>query len=74
MILRGMRPMCLGACKELQMDKKLESAIKEKATDGRLTCDEAWQLADDLGINKADMGKAADDLGIKIKSCQLGCF
>jgi hypothetical protein len=56
------------------MDKKLESAIKEKATDGRLTCDEAWQLADDLGINKADMGKAADDLGIKIKSCQLGCF
>ena len=56
------------------MEDKLKQALKEIATDGRITCEDVWQFADDNGITKSEMGKACDDLGIRINSCQLGCF
>jgi ribosomal protein L32E len=53
---------------------KLKELIKEHSVDGRISCEDAWQLADDIGAKKQEVGKAADELGIKVKSCQLGCF
>lgn len=55
-------------------ESKIKEALRIAAPDGRLSCKEAWQLADDLGVEKSDVGKAADELKIKIHSCQLGCF
>ncbi len=49
-------------------------AVKKAAPDGRLKCKEAFRLAEELQISIAEVGKAANKLGIKIVRCQLGCF
>ena len=56
------------------MKKELKEKMLKKVTDGRLSCAAARKLADDLGISYKEVGAAADELGIKIKDCQLGCF
>ena len=53
---------------------KLKKLLKEHSTDGRITCEEAWQIADEIGTKKHEVGKTADEIGIRIQSCQLGCF
>ena len=49
-------------------------AVREAATDGRITCARLRRLAEELDIPYHLAGKAADDLGIRVKSCDLGCF
>lgn len=49
-------------------------AVKEAASDGRLTCTEARKLAETLGVSPAEIGQAADELKIKLTACELGCF
>ncbi len=40
----------------------------------RLTCEKAWQIADQLNIGKRKVSNVSQANGIKIKSCQLGAF
>lgn len=56
------------------MEEKLKEALRAKAENNRITCEEAWAIAKELQADLADIGKAADSLGIKICRCQLGCF
>ncbi|AVX21310.1 MAG: hypothetical protein ACOY3H_06800 [Bacillota bacterium] len=58
------------------MDKveKLRQLLKEAAPEGRITCAQAWALAEELGVEKGLVGKICNELGIRIKACQLGCF
>lgn len=56
------------------MKKELKEKMLEKVADGRLSCAAARKLAEDLGISYKEVGAAADELGIKIRDCQLGCF
>lgn len=56
------------------MSEDIRRLLTEKAEDGRISCEEAWQVAEELGVPKKDVGRAADDLGIRIRDCQLGCF
>jgi hypothetical protein len=56
------------------MKKELKEKMLKKVVDGRLSCASARKLAEDLGIPYKEVGAAADELGIKIKDCQLGCF
>ena len=56
------------------MKEKLRQEIMKKAVDSKLPCGDARKIAEDLGIPYADVGAAADELGVKIKNCQLGCF
>jgi len=46
----------------------------KKAVDRRLTCADARKIAEDLGVPYHEVGAVADELGVKIKNCQLGCF
>lgn len=52
--------------------------IKEEllrvAKDKRIPCVEALALAKRLKVKPIEIGKAANELGIKIIDCQLGCF
>lgn len=52
--------------------------VKQKlltlADKGRLTCAEAHQLAEAAGLPLSTIGKLAEDVGVKITDCQLGCF
>ena len=59
------------------MDKIPENvleAVKKAAPEGRLSCAEAHSLAKVLEVDFIIIGQAADELKIKIKNCQLGCF
>ena len=49
-------------------------AVKSAAPEGRITCAEAHDLARRLGVELIVVGQAADEMKIRIKSCQLGCF
>jgi len=44
------------------------------APQGNIACAAAFRLAGELSISTQEMGKLLDELGIKIKLCQLGCF
>ncbi|MGI5840194.1 MAG: hypothetical protein ACOX8W_11115 [bacterium] len=54
-------------------DKVLQ-AVREAAGDGPMTCTQAHRLAAELQVPLAVIGRAADELKIKIRECQLGCF
>jgi len=59
------------------MDKIPENilkAVKDAAPEGRISCADARALAEKLGVDLILIGRAADELKIKIKNCQLGCF
>jgi len=37
-------------------------------------CAAAFAIAEELGLPRLAVGRAADELGLKISDCQLGCF
>ena len=53
---------------------RLERRIRSLASAGGLGCAQAFDIARDLHLKRLTVGSAADGLGIKIVSCQLGCF
>jgi hypothetical protein len=58
--------------------ESLDATIREKlekvAADAQLACAVAFRLADDLRRPPAEIGQAADLLGIRLVKCQLGLF
>ncbi len=55
--------------------EQLTEAIKNKVTeDNKMACKDAMQIANDLNISPAAVGKELDRMKVKIKGCQLGCF
>jgi hypothetical protein len=61
------------------MDKEeLKKAVLEATfeEDGRtkLTCSEAFRLAEKLDVKLLDITRACNSQGIRICKCQLGCF
>ena len=54
---------------------RLVSVLKTRAgAEKRLPCAEAFKVARDVGVPVAEVGRACNELGIKIVHCQLGCF
>ena len=49
----------------------IESSQDEKR---RLTCIQAWGIADNLSVSRLAVSNACEALGIKIVDCQLGAF
>lgn len=57
------------------LDKPLRDAVSAAAGDEkRLACARAFALADESGVKPAQVGRACNELGVKIVGCQLGCF
>jgi hypothetical protein len=56
------------------MKEELREEMLKRTVDGRLPCAVARKLAEDLDLSYEEVGAAANELGIKIKNCQLGCF
>lgn len=54
--------------------EELKAKIKAAAPEGKISCAAAMRLAEELVISRRDMGKLLNELKIKIKQCQLGCF
>jgi hypothetical protein len=55
-------------------DPSMETAIREKLENGRLTCRRAWEIAVAFQVPKLAVSAACEAMQIKIKPCQLGAF
>ncbi|GFP32110.1 hypothetical protein HKBW3S42_00415 [Candidatus Hakubella thermalkaliphila] len=65
------------------MDKKVDEWLREEiekrilsvcGDNKRLPCSLARGIAEELEVKPVIVGKIADQLGIKISACELGCF
>jgi len=54
--------------------EELIAKIKAAAPAGKISCAAAMRLAEELVISRQDLGKLLNELKVKIKQCQLGCF
>lgn len=54
--------------------EKMMLALREAAPAGRISCEAARALAEEINLPYALVGEAANELGVKIFGCQLGCF
>jgi hypothetical protein len=59
---------------ERTSNQALQDAVTGSSENNRLTCEKAWQIADQLKISKLKVSNVSQANGIKIKSCQLGAF
>ncbi|NLJ76071.1 MAG: hypothetical protein GX325_02285 [Peptococcaceae bacterium] len=57
-----------------EIGQEVLDAVKKVAQGGQITCTQARALAKDLQVEPIIIGKAADELKIKVISCELGCF
>ncbi len=56
------------------MNDKIKEEMTKRAVNGRLSCAVARKIAEEFAIPYKEIGNAANELGIKIADCQLGCF
>lgn len=52
----------------------LAEAIRGALVGGMLPCAEAFRIAEDQRVAPAEVGRAADELGVRVSQCQLGLF
>ncbi len=52
----------------------IRKALTQYATEGLLPCKQAFAASDALGLSRAQIGRHADDMGLKLMACQLGLF
>jgi hypothetical protein len=72
--LFGYRPENKVVKAEVTSNQPLKEAILESVGNNRLSCEKAWQIAEQFKINKLTMGNVSQANGIQIKKCQLGAF
>ncbi|SHF19852.1 hypothetical protein [Desulforamulus putei] len=54
--------------------EKIIEALKEAAKEGRLSCTAARKIASEFNVPPKVVGDLCNELKIKIKACELGCF
>lgn len=55
-------------------DAELKELIMKSQVNQRISCKAACDIADQTGASRRKIGELIDELGVKIHSCQLGCF
>ena len=59
----------------IRISPDLETAICSQAgADKRLSCIQCWEIAKACKVKRLEVSSACEQLGIKIKPCQLGAF
>ncbi len=56
------------------MENKILDELKSHVKNNKIACKEALELAKKYDLKPAVIGKKLNELKIKIKGCQLGCF
>ena len=54
--------------------QEVVDAVKSAAVEGRITCARLRRVAEEIETPYRVVGKVADDLGVRVKECDLGCF
>lgn len=57
-----------------QVHSKLQAFIDKALKNNRLTCLDAWRIAEEAGLSRLEVANACEALKIKIVRCQLGAF
>ncbi len=60
--------------RKVEVEKDVLALIRTGTAEGKISCARLWEIADSTGVIRAEVGNAADSLGIKITPCQLGAF
>ncbi len=60
--------------RKVDVGKDVLALIRAGTAEGKISCAQLWEIADSTGVIRAEVGNAADSLGIKITPCQLGAF
>jgi len=55
-------------------ENELMERIKAKQVNGNISCKAAFDIAEETGVPKSRIGELLNEMHIKIRSCQLGCF
>jgi len=56
-------------------EERVAEAIRRHLDrEGMLPCAAAFRVARDLGLDPLEVGRAADEMGVKLNRCQLGLF
>lgn len=58
----------------MSKEKSLEIRIENAASNGIITCAALRKIAEEISVSYSEAGKAADNLKIKVRNCDLGCF
>jgi hypothetical protein len=56
------------------MDERIHQAMLERLENGHLPCNQAFAIAQILGVEPLAVGLAANEADIRISRCQLGLF
>lgn len=59
---------------DLQIIEMIKDRIKEIDGKQKLSCIDAFEVAEKFNISKKEVGTICNNEGIKIYGCQLGCF
>jgi hypothetical protein len=59
---------------EGEIPEAVREAVEAKAADGKIACPTLRKLAEDTGVAYRVAGAAADEIGVKVRDCDLGCF
>jgi hypothetical protein len=57
-----------------EQQEELEVCLHKSSQEGRIPCASALEIAKSLEIPAAVVGQTANNLNIRIKKCQIGCF
>lgn len=57
-----------------EISKEILAAVTQAAKDKKISCAIARKVAKELNVPVKTIGQAANELGIKIAACELGCF
>jgi LAO/AO transport system kinase len=52
----------------------IRAQIKESAPDNKISCQTLRKIAEQAGVPYRKAGETANELKVKIKNCELGCF
>lgn len=58
----------------LSKKELIRTRIKKTAVNGKISCPALRRIAERLGVSYKEAGEMANELKIKIKNCDLGCF
>jgi hypothetical protein len=55
-------------------DAKIKKALEEAGITDKITCPQAFDIAEKAKVSRGAVGEYLTKNHIKIRSCQLGCF
>ena len=55
-------------------DEKIKKAIQEAGIEEKITCPQAFVIAEKAKVSRSAVGEYCTKNRIKIRDCQLGCF